>query len=75
MAFPLPRDPKFILEVVEAWIEDIDERLNLNDLKGANESWRTATKLFLSLPPGSSCLQTETKLFEQRVKLDRQNDN
>lgn len=74
MPFPLPRDPEFIREAVAIWIEDIDERLALNDVQGANESWTTAAKLFLSLPPGHSCAKLEETLFSQRVKLDRHND-
>lgn len=68
--FPLPADPHFRKEIVKAWLDDIDDRLQMGDYKGAEESWRTATSILLSLPPGAGSPPLEQDLALQRVKLD-----
>lgn len=69
MAFPLPVDPAFRREAVLAWLEDVEERL-LTFTPGADESWRIAREIYLSLPPGEGDPKIETALFDLRVKLD-----
>jgi hypothetical protein len=70
MPFPLPRDPTFRKEVVWAWIGDIVDRIE-NDLPGAEDSWKIAQSIYLSLPPGNGDEEIESALFQARVKLDR----
>jgi hypothetical protein len=69
MSCPLPRDPTYRKEIVWAWIGDVADRLS-EDLPGAEESWKIATEIYLSLPPGEGCAEIESALFNARVKLD-----
>lgn len=71
MPFPLPLDPKFRLEAVESWLDDIEERLSISDYQGAHESWKIANSLYLSLPPGFGDRVLEDLLFRLRVKIDQ----
>jgi len=71
MAFPLPRDNDFIKEVVGFWLDDVDDRIQIGQLKEAEHSWRTANDLYLTLPAGSGDLALEGRIFERRVKLDK----
>lgn len=73
MAFPLPIDPFFRKEIVNIWIFDIGDRLKLGDVKGANQSWKIAQEIYLSLPPGNGDDKIESALFQARVKLDSTN--
>ena len=70
MSFPLPRDVDFIKEVVGFWIDDVDDRIQINLLKDAEQSWRTANDLYLTLPPGTGDMELEDRIFAARVKLD-----
>jgi len=70
MPFPLPLDPVFRKEITWIWIHDIGDRLKLNDVEGANASWKIANEIYLSLPPGTGSPAIEDRLFQQRVKLD-----
>ena len=70
MSFPLPRDTDFIKEVVGFWIDDVDDRIQINQLKDAEHSWRTANDLYLTLPPGTGDMELEDRIFAARVKLD-----
>lgn len=69
MAFPLPLDPEFRKEAVRSWITDVEDRLELGDLSGADQSWRTANFIYLGLPPGSGEDTIEAALDAARVKL------
>lgn len=71
MPFPLPLDPDFRKEVIRSWIEDVDDRLVLNDLESAEKSWKIANSLYVSLPPGQGDFEIENKLVDSRVKLDK----
>jgi hypothetical protein len=73
MAFPLPIDPFFRKEIVNIWILDIGDRLKLGDVKGADQSWKIAQEIYLSLPPGEGSDSIEKQLVETRVKLDNTN--
>jgi hypothetical protein len=70
MSFPLPQDADFIKEVVGFWLDDVDDRLQINQLKDAEHSWQTANDLYLCLPPGFGDMALEDRIFEKRVKLD-----
>ena len=71
MPFPLPMDPEFRNEVVSMWMDDVEDRLALGDLEDAEVSWKIANAVYLSLPPGEGSLETEARLFGQRVKLTK----
>ena len=73
MAFPLPIDPFFRKEIVNIWILDIGDRLVIGDVEGANQSWKIAQEIYLSLRPGDGSEQIESALFKARVKLDNTN--
>jgi hypothetical protein len=70
MAFPLPLDPTFRKEIVWIWIHDIGDRLKLNDVEGADASWKIANEIYLSLPPGTGSPSIEDQLVQQRVKIN-----
>jgi hypothetical protein len=70
MTLPLPIDPNFRKTCVGFWLDDIDDRLELNRLEDAEQSWKEANSLYLSLPPGDGDLALEDRLFQQRVKID-----
>jgi hypothetical protein len=74
MSLPLPVDPDFRKAVVGFWLDDIDDRLSANRVKDAEESWRQANNLYMSLPLGCGNTELEDRLFEQRVKLDKRLD-
>jgi hypothetical protein len=69
--FPLPVDPHFRKEVVQSWLDDAEDRLDLGDLDSACFSWGQANAIYLSLPPGKGDFSLEDRLVEIRVKLDR----
>ncbi len=71
MAFPLPRDNDFIKEVVGFWLDDVDDRIQIRQLKEAEHSWRTANDLYLTLPAGFGDMDLESRIYERRVKLDK----
>ena len=70
MAFPLPHDVDFIKEVVGFWLDDVGDRLQINQPKDAEHSWRTANDLYLCLPAGSGDMEIEDRIYDLRVKLD-----
>jgi hypothetical protein len=71
MPFPLPIDPTFRKECIQAWIEDVDERLSLGLPEDAKQSWKIANSIYLSLPPGQGDILLENLLLESRVKLEQ----
>lgn len=71
MPFPLPLDPEFRKEVVSLWMDDVEDRLAQGDLEDAEVSWKIANAIYLNLPPGEGCLETEARLFGLRVKLSQ----
>jgi len=70
MPFPLPIDPTYRRQVVQFWLDDIDDRFELGDLASAEMSWRSATEIYLSLPAGEGDENLEAALVQARVKLD-----
>jgi hypothetical protein len=71
MALPLPIDPDFRKMCVEFWLDDIDDRLEMNRLNDAELSWKEANTIYLSLPAGFGNMVLEDRIYEQRVKLDK----
>jgi hypothetical protein len=74
MAFPLPADPAYRKLVVTFWLDDIDDRLRINDVPSAEKSWKIANEIYLSLPPGNGDTEIEDWIFTQRVKIDKRID-
>ena len=71
MPFPLPKDPAFIKEVVESWILDVEDRVEIGDMEGAELSLRIAQTLYLSLPAGHGNSQIENDIVAARVSLEQ----
>lgn len=71
MPFPLPLDPSFRKEVIQCWIEDVSDRLELNDIESAKQSWQIANTLYVSLPAGQGDFLLEDQLIESRVKIEQ----
>ena len=71
MAFPLPADPEYRRLIVLFWIDDIDDRLAINQVQDAEKSWKIAQDIYLSLPPGEGTEEIESALMLARVKLNK----
>jgi hypothetical protein len=71
MTLPLPIDPDYRKLVVTFWLDDIDDRLRINQVQDAEKSWKIANEIYLSLPPGNGDPEIEDWIFAQRVKLDK----
>ena len=71
MSLPLPIDPDFRKTYVGFWLDDVEDRLEVNRLEDAELSWKEANSLYLTLPPGCGDLELEDRLFQMRVKLDK----
>jgi hypothetical protein len=71
MSLPLPIDPDFRKTCVGFWLDDVEDRLEVNRLEDAELSWKEANSLYLTLPPGCGDLELEDRLFQMRVKLDK----
>ena len=71
MPFPLPLDPVFRKEIVNMWILDIGDRIKLGDVEGANQSWKIANEIYLSLPPGEGDAEIESALALAGVKISK----
>jgi len=70
MAFPLPADPDFRKTCVGFWLDEIDDRIEMNQPDNAEWAWKEANAIYLSLPLGEGDPELEHRIFEQRVKLD-----
>lgn len=70
MTLPLPIDPNFRKAAIGFWLDDVDDRLELNRIQDAEISWKEANSLYLSLPAGCGDENLENRIFEQRVKLN-----
>jgi hypothetical protein len=75
MTLPLPIDPDFRKVCVGFWLDDIEDRLEVERLEDAELSWKEANSLYLTLPPGCGDLVLEDRLFQMRVKLDKLTDS
>ena len=71
MPFPLPEDPAYRKLVVTYWLDDINDRLDSNQVQDAEKSWKIASSIYLSLPPGEGDPEIESWLFKQRGKIDQ----
>lgn len=71
MAFPLPLDPEFKRQIVRDWINDVSDRLEGNYTDDAEQSWKIASEIYLSLPPGEGSEELEADLVAARVKLNQ----
>jgi len=71
MAFPLPADPEYRRLIVLFWIDDIDDRLAINQVQDAEKSWKIAQDIYLNLPPGEGNEEIESALMLARVKLNK----
>ena len=70
MAFPLPADPDFRKACVGFWLDEIDDRIEMNQLDNAELAWKEANAIYLSLPAGFGNMALEDRIYEQRVKID-----
>jgi hypothetical protein len=70
MPLPLPLDPDFRIEVVESWLDDFLDRVQMGDHHAAEYSLSVATQVYLSLPPGRGHEDIERRICKGRVKLE-----
>ncbi len=71
MPFPLPADVNFRKEVIRSWIDDVEDRLEIQDPEGAEYSWKMANSLYVSLPAGQGDFSLEQDLVQARVKITK----
>ncbi len=67
MPFPMPRDPKFMLEYCRDWVDDANERHRIGMRAMAQESIRTAAQIYVQLPQGFSDPEFE-RYYEETLK-------
>jgi hypothetical protein len=70
MSFPLPNDADFRKLCVGFWLDDVEDRLIAERLDDAERSWKEASGIYLSIPPGFGDLALEDRMYALRVKLD-----
>lgn len=70
MPFPMPLDASFRKELIKSWIQDVYDRLELNDTESAKLSWNAANAIYLSLPAGQGDFFMERELTELLIKID-----
>lgn len=67
----MPADPEYRKLVVLFWLDDIDDRLAINQVQDAEKSWKIAQDIYLSLSPGEGSEELESYLTLARVKIDK----
>ena len=70
MPFPMPIDPEFRMEVILAWLQDVDDRLEVGRIDDAEKSWKEAVGLYLKLGPGEYNSDVDKLIVDARVKLN-----
>jgi hypothetical protein len=70
MTLPLPLDPDFRKAAVGFWLDDVEDRIQLNRVDDAEKSWQEANLIYLSLPAGCGDMSLEDQIAAMRVKLD-----
>jgi hypothetical protein len=68
--FPLPLCPYFRRTTANYWLDDVEDRVDMGQLEIAEQSWKTASAIYLSLPAGCGDLELENRLWGSRVSLD-----
>lgn len=71
MPFSLPTDADFRKLCVGFWLDDVNDRIKLKRYDDAEHSWEEANAIYLSLGPGEGDPELESRIFQQRVKLDQ----
>lgn len=69
MSLPLPSCPIFRKSLVQFWLDDVQDRVELRDFEGAEQSWKDANSLYLGLPAGHGDPAIEERLIAVRVNL------
>lgn len=72
MAFPLPLDPHYRIEIIEWWLEDVDDRLELGLVDDAVISFGIARDLYLKLPGNVFDQALEDRVIAAQGKIDSQ---
>ena len=70
MVFPLPLDPHYRIEIIEWWLEDVYDRLELGLVDDAAISFRIARDLYLKLPGNVFDQALEDWVIAAQGKID-----
>ena len=71
MAFPLPIDNDFRIFTIKGWLDDVDDRLDLDRTKDAIISFGIARDLYLKLPGGVFDQALEDRMIATQGKIDQ----
>ena len=71
MPFPLPVDPYHRIQIIQWWLEDVDERLELGLVDDAVISFRIARDLYLKLQGNAFSQELEDSVIATQGKIDR----
>jgi hypothetical protein len=69
MPLPLPICPVFRKAVIEDWLQDADDRIEMGDHDSATQSLANAVKIYLTLGAGQGESHIEEAIDRLRVKL------
>jgi hypothetical protein len=69
MAFPLPLDPHYRIEIIEWWIDDVYDRLELGLVDDAVISFGIARDLYLKLPGSVFDQALEDRIIAAQGKI------
>ena len=68
MPFPLPIDDTFRVEVINMWLDDVDDRLAIGASEDAALSFSIARNLYLKLPGGFYDQHLEDRMIDAQGK-------
>ena len=71
MPFPLPIDEQFRVEVINMWLDDVDDRLALGSVEDADLSYRIARNLYLKLPGSAYDQDLENRVVAAQGKINQ----
>jgi len=70
MVFPLPLDSYHRIQIIQWWLEDVDDRLELGLVDDAAISFRIARDLYLKLPGNVFDQALEDRVIAAQGKID-----
>ena len=71
MAFPLPLDTYYRMHIIEWWLEDVDDRLELGRIDDAVISFGIARDLYLKLPGNVFDQALEDRMVAAQGKINQ----
>ena len=73
MPFPLPLDSYYRIQIIQWWLEDVDDRLALGRVEDAVISFGIARDLYLKLPCNVFYQALEDRVVAAQGKINQTN--